>query len=103
MVMLGEACTPSTTCSVPYLMIAWYWPALSPSPERLNWMTEFIPLAASALKRFGISAKISFTVGIALLLLLVLVFRRDGIAAGRTLATTPGRPTGCAHAPGRRS
>src|SRR5881397_3256473 len=53
----GKAAVPLVTAALPSLMVTYHWPPLS--PERLNWIVEFMPLAASAFKLAGISLKIS--------------------------------------------
>jgi hypothetical protein len=58
--MFGAGAVPWVTSALPSLIVAYHWPPLS--PERLNWMTEFMPFAASALRFFGISVKISWGV-----------------------------------------
>src|SRR5437867_2255455 len=55
--MLGDDAVPLVTAALPSLMVTYHWPPLS--PERLNWIVEFMPLAASAFKLAGISLKIS--------------------------------------------
>src|SRR2546427_10272089 len=55
--MLGDDAVPLVTSALPSLMLTYHWPPLSPA--RLNWIVEFIPLAASAFKLAGISLKIS--------------------------------------------
>src|SRR2546427_5143058 len=55
--MLGDDAVPLVTSALPSLMMTYHWPPLS--PERLNWIVEFMPLAASAFRLPGISLKIS--------------------------------------------
>src|SRR5437870_9778229 len=59
MVMFGDACAPSATASLPSSIARLYLPP--PSPVRSNWYTAFMPFAAFALKRFGISLNTSGT------------------------------------------
>src|SRR3989442_1885301 len=55
--MLGDDAVPLVTWALPSLMVTYHWPPLSPA--RLNWIVEFMPLAASAFRLAGISLKIS--------------------------------------------
>src|SRR6266436_1480964 len=59
MVMFGDACAPSATASLPSSIARLYLPP--PSPVRSNWYTAFMPFAAFALKRLGISLNTSGT------------------------------------------
>src|SRR5437764_861722 len=61
--MLGDDAVPLVTSALPSLMVTYHCPPLS--PERLNWMVEFMPLAASASKLLGISFTISSAVSAA--------------------------------------
>src|SRR5437899_11636232 len=55
--MLGEDAVPLVTSALPSLIETYHCPPLS--PDRLNWIVEFMPLAASAFRLAGISLKIS--------------------------------------------